>query len=371
MKIGIYNPRVGIASAGGTETFLREIMKRLQYDHEIVLYCGAGDVIAQVGDLSIDIRPIPCIFKESRINSTLTRWTPLLPAEVESFSMYWNAKYSGIFAEIDDEIDVLSTHYYLDNLLVSRSVEIPTLFRFPGIKNPSPRWKMMAEFADPDTNLANSEATAARVQDWLDIEIDGIVYAGVNEEQFVSHVEPAFDDDRVAVLFVGRLDNGKGLYELLEAQTRLDKTTRLYLVGDGTLMSDLRNEVDDRNISESVKFIGSVSHDEIQNYYAAADIFCLPSYHESLGIVNLEAMAAGTPVVTTRIDAIEEYIKDGENGLLIPPGDADALTQALSRLANCPDLRSKLAAAGRTTATRFSWSSQAEKMEMFYKRTKN
>jgi len=369
MKIGIYNPRVGISDAGGTETFLREMMKRLQYDHEIILYCGDGEMITQVKDLSIDIRPISFIRKESYLSSTLTRWTPLLPAEVESLSMYWNAKRSGVFDEIDNYVDVLSTHYYLDNLLVSRSVTTPILFRFPGIKQPSLRWKAMAKFADPDTYLANSEATASRLRDWLGLDTDGTVYAGVDEEQFASDTDPAFEDDRVALLFVGRLDDGKGLGELVEAQSRLGKKTRLYLVGDGTLKSDLQSKVNDRGLNESVRFVGSVPHDEVQQYYAAADIFCLPSHHESLGLVNLEAMATGTPVVTTRIDAIEEYINDGENGILVPPGDVDALTDALDQLAGDPDLRTRLAAAGRSTASQFSWSSQAKKMEAFYEET--
>lgn len=369
MKIGIYNPRVGVSDAGGTETFLREMMRRLQYNHEVVLYCGDGELITQVEDLSIDIRPITFTRKESRFNAILARWTPLLPAEVESLSMYWNAKRSGVFDEIDDHVDVLSTHYYLDNLLVSRSVTTPTLFRFPGIKQPSVRWKVMAKFADPDTYLANSEATATRLRNWLGLDTDGTVYAGVNKEQFASDVDPAFEDNRVAILFVGRLDEGKGLGELVEAQSRLTKTTRLYLVGDGTLRSNLESDINDRGLDESIRFVGPVPHDEIQRYYAAADIFCLPSHHESLGLVNLEAMAAGTPVVTTRIDAIEEYISNGENGVLVPPGDVRALTDALDQLAGDPDLRTRLAASGRATASQFSWSSQARKIETFYEET--
>lgn len=369
MRIGIYNPRVGITSAGGTETFLREVMKRLQHNHEITLYCGAGSTVPQVDNLSVEVREIPFAQKESRLNKLLCRSTPLLPAEIESLSMYANAKLRGVFEDISDSLDVLSTHYYLDNVLVSRSVTVPTLFRFPGIKQPSPRWKAMAKLAKPDTYLANSQATATRVQDWLRLNMDGTVYAGVDEEQFTSDVDPAFDDDRIVVLFVGRIDEGKGLDELIEAQSRLGETTRLYIVGSGTIESELRAKVTEHSIEDSVRFVGSVPHDEIQRYYAAADVFCLPSHHESLGIVNLEAMAAGLPVVTTRIDAIEEYVTHNKNGMLVPPGDADALTDSLRQLAFDSGLRFRLATAAQTTASRFSWGSQAEKMESFYEAT--
>lgn len=369
MKIGIYNPRVGIAQSGGTETFLREVIERLQNDHEISLYCGEGDLIEEVRDLDIDICTIPFSPKESRFNQTISRLTPLLPAEIESMSMFLNAKRLGILSKLQQENDIYSTHYYLDNLLLSRGVDLPSLFRFPGIKHPSIRWKLMVKLAKTDTYLANSSSTAARLRNWLNFESDGIVYAGVDLRQFHSEVNPAFEEDKIVILYVGRLDEGKGLHELIEAQSRLEHLTKLYLVGSGTLKSKLQSEVDKLGINKSVEFVGPVPHEDIQSYYAAADIFCLPSYHESLGIVNLEAMAAGVPVVSTRIDAIEEYIDDSENGLLVPPRDVQALTDALHQLANDPDLRIRLATSGRSTASQFSWSSQARKMESFYEKT--
>lgn len=368
MKIGIYNPRVGISRSGGTETFLREIMKRLQEDHDIVLYCGEGKLLDEIKNLSVEIRQIPFIEKESRLSDLLTRFTPILPAEVESFSMYLYAKRRGIFDEIDGTVDVISTHYYLDNILVSRSVSAPTLFRIPGIKHPSPRWKAMVELANPNSYLANSEATADRLRNWLDLDVDGVVYAGVDLDQFCSDADLAFDSERVSILFVGRIDEGKGLRELVEAQSRLGDKTRLYLVGDGTLKTELRRKVRDLGIEDSVEFVGAIPHDEIHRYYRSSDIFCLPSYHESLGLVNLEAMASGTPVVSTNIDAIEEYLHDGENGIVVPPGDIDALTDALDRLVSDQSLQDRFASAGQETATHFGWDAQATEIEKHYER---
>lgn len=368
MRIGIYNPRVGFAESGGTETFLREIMKRLAPAHEIILYTGDRPLLDEINQMDVRVERISLQAKETTTNQMLSRYTPVLPAEVESASMYANARRRGLFDRMADEVDVVSTHYYLDNLLVSRRVDVPTLFRFPGIKQPSPRWKAMVRFARPDSYLANSEATATRLQEWLNLDTDGTVYAGVDVEQFSPEVAPAFQDDRVTVLYVGRLDEGKGLHELVDAQSRLGDATDLYLVGNGTLRSDLEDQVRDLEIGEYVHFVGSVSHDEIQRYYAAANIFCLPSHHESLGIVNLEAMATGTPVITTRIDAIEEYIDDGKNGILVSPENIDALTEALGRLASDTALRERLAESGRATAAQFSWAAQAREMEAHYAR---
>lgn len=371
MNIGIYNPRVGFASSGGTETFLREMMKRLQYDHELTLYCGEGQLLDEVRQMSIDVRQISIFSKESKLNSTLSDTTPVLPAEIESLSMYANARRRGIFERMQEEIDVLSTHYYLDNILVSRTADVPALFHFPGIKQSSIRWNSMTNLADTDTYLANSEATADRVSRWLDIDVDGIVYPGVDVEQFNPNTQPAFDDGDISILFVGRLDEGKGLHELIDAKKSLCTPTSLYLVGDGTLRSELQQRAADLDMKDSIHFVGSVPHEEIQWYYAGADIFCLPSHHESLGIVNLEAMATKTPIVTTRIDAIEEYVDDGENGLLVPPGDTERLAEELERIASDPELRGRLADASRITATKFSWDSQARKMELHYRTTAN
>lgn len=370
MRIGIYSPRAGFSRAGGTETFVRAMAERLQDDNEIVLYCGAGELLESVRSLDVTVEQIPLVEKESRLNALVSESTPVLPAEIESLTMYRNARKRDVFEGMADEVDVLSTHYYLDNILVSRVAPVPTLFHFPGIESPSVRWRMMARFAHPDVYLANSRATADRVRDWLDLEVDGTVYPGVDLRRFTPDVDPAFDEERIAVLYVGRLDEGKGLRELITAQSRLGDRTRLYLVGDGTLKGDLREHARRLGVEDDVVFVGSVDHDDVPGYYAAADVFCLPSHHESFGMVNVEAMACGTPVISTRIDAIEEYLTDGENGLLVEPGDVGALTDALERLATDTELRARLGANARSDAAEFGWETQAERLEGYYDRAR-
>jgi glycosyltransferase involved in cell wall biosynthesis len=362
MRIGVYNTRVGTAASGGTETFLREVMKRLARRHEVVCYTGAGELLDGVAAMDVTVRQLPYLSKESAWSQRLTAATPLLPAELESLTMYRHARREGVF---EDEVDVLSLHYFLDNLLVSRSTDLPTVFHFPGIRQPSWRWRLMARGARPTLSLGNSRSTAERAARWLDIETDGIVYPGVDVEQFAPDVEPTEERDAPVVLYVGRLDEGKGLGELLRAHARLDDA-ELWLVGDGRLEADLRRTTDRLGTADRVRFIGAVPHEEVHRWYAAADAFCLPSHHESLGIVNLEAMATGVPVVSTRIDAIEEYLVDGENGLLVGSGDIEGLTAALERLVGSPELRERFAEAGRETALEFSWDEQTRRLEEFY-----
>jgi glycosyltransferase involved in cell wall biosynthesis len=341
-------------------------MKRSQSDYKITLYCGEGDLLNEVRALNIDIKQIPLYTKESSSNQFITDNTPFFPAEIESISMYWYARRQKIFDRMIEEVDVLSTHYYLDNLLVSRTVSIPTLFRFPGIQHASIRWKTMAKFATPDIYLSNSEATTDRLYHWLNLEVDGTVRAGVDLTQFTPGVEQAFNCDEVAILFVGRLDDGKGLYDLLEAYAGLNDQARLYLVGGGTLEDDLRTEANSLGISNNVEFVGPVPHGEIHHYYAAADIFCLPSYHEGFPVVNMEALASGCALISTQLDAVEEQVEDGENALLVDPGDVDALNNALDHLVNNQEFRSDLATNGVKRAQAFGWEKQTKRMQYFY-----
>lgn len=368
MDIGIYNPAVGTRYSGGTETFLREMSWRLARDHHVTVYTGSGDLIPELRDSAVDCVQLPYVDKSSRIGSLARRVTAgqLLPGEAESISLFAGSRFGKV---IDSRgHDVVSTHYYLDNMFISRTLNVPTLFRFPGVRSPSPRWKAMARFADPDVYVSNSEMTADRVREWLDIDVQGTVYAGVDIERFSPDTSPTLRTDGVTVLYVGRLEEGKGLFDLLEAFSNLDEPdATLLLVGDGVSRSRLRKRARQIGISDMVRFEGEIEHNDIHEYYAAADIFCLPSEHEGFGIVNVEAMASGLPVISTRIPAVEEVVDHEETGLLFDVGDVEELTDIFKRLIGDKALRERLGKAARRKAVKeFTWDAQAERMEVMY-----
>lgn len=371
MRIGIYNPAVGTRYAGGTETFLREMMRRLAQNYDVILYTGTGTLVPELVDSPVTVRQFPFVDKSRRLTGLLRKATAdqLLSAEVESLSLFVGAQLAHRIAA--DDLDVLSTHYYLDNLLVSRAVDVPTLFRFPGIRSPSIRWRVMMRHADPTLYVSNSKTTAGRVADWLDIDVDGTVYAGVDTDRFTPAVEPAVETDAFTSLFVGRLDPGKGLFELLEAVAAVRQTTdvELLFVGDGILRSELESRAEELGIDAPTTFVGEVEHGEIHRYYASCDVFALPSEHEGFPVVNIEAMASGKPVVSTHIPAVEEQIVDGEDGLLVDVGDVEALAAALERLATDTELCDRLGEAARRKAVEsFTWEVQAERMAELYER---
>jgi glycosyltransferase involved in cell wall biosynthesis len=151
------------------------------------------------------------------------------------------------------------------------------------------------------------------------------------------------------VLAVARLYPRKDLTTLIRAAVPLCRSVprvRVRIIGDGPERRDLAREVRRLGLDGVVTLDGPVSYDALVQAYHTADVFCLPSRQEAFGIVILEAMAAGLPIVACRGTAAEELIEDGANGLLVPQADAAALAAALRRLLGDADLRRRLGAPG-------------------------
>ena len=171
------------------------------------------------------------------------------------------------------------------------------------------------------------------------------------------------------VLFVGRLTYQKGLDVLLKAWPRFrDRRpgATLLVLGQGPDRNTLRQSAEALGIAASVDFRGI--REDVGHHYAAADIFVLPSRYEGFPNVMLEAMAAGLPVIASQVSGTEDAIEDGRNGLLVPPGEPEALSEALRRLSEDPDLRERLGTEARKTVEgRFNINRVAEQTLGFYR----
>jgi glycosyltransferase involved in cell wall biosynthesis len=158
--------------------------------------------------------------------------------------------------------------------------------------------------------------------------------------------------DRV-VIAVGRLIYYKGFEYLIRAMKKV--RGKLLIIGDGPLRGPLESEARALGIANQVTFLGEIQNTDIPPYYHASDVFALPSIarSEAFGIVQIEAMACGKPVVNTLLDSGVPFVSiNGETGLSVPPRDADALAGALSTLLDDPDRRAALGRAARARAER-------------------
>jgi phosphatidyl-myo-inositol alpha-mannosyltransferase len=179
------------------------------------------------------------------------------------------------------------------------------------------------------------------------------------------------DPSRVNLLFVGRLDPRKGLQYLLAAMPRVVEHTRgrarLLIVGDSYLRGRFAAQVAPAWRAH-VHFLGHVPAADLPRWYATADIFVSPALgHESFGIVLIEAMAAGRPVVAADIPGYRSVIVPGENAEAFPPGDTASLTRALVALIDDPARRAQLAQRGRARALEFAWPRVTDQIENVYR----
>ena len=197
-----------------------------------------------------------------------------------------------------------------------------------------------------------------------------IIPNGVDLDRFAD-AEPFEElrDGTINILFVGRFEERKGLIHLLRAYHRLRKRhidARLLVIGTGPRAREYRRFIGLRQIRD-VEFLGRVSDDAKARYFASADIFCSPATgQESFGIVLLEAMAAGVPIVASDIHGYKNVVQRGVQGLLVEPRNHRALAAALYRLASDPELRLRMGEAGRARAPEYSWDRVTERIVEYY-----
>ena len=177
--------------------------------------------------------------------------------------------------------------------------------------------------------------------------------------------------DKKILLFFGYLSPYKGPDVLVKAMPKIIRDVpdvELVFAGKGVMREELEMLSKVLGIEKNVRFVGFVDDDLKALYYKAADIFCLPSTMstESFGIVNLEAMACGVPIVASKIGGIPDVVKDGENGLLVQPRDSEVLADAIICLLENEDVRERMGKSGRERVKDYSWERIAEETEKVY-----
>jgi phosphatidylinositol alpha-mannosyltransferase len=214
-----------------------------------------------------------------------------------------------------------------------------------------------------DVACAVSEDARRLVEHYLGGSYE-MVFNGVEVESFAKATpEPT---DGPTILFLGRHEERKGLAVLLDAMERLPASTRLWVGSDGPQTAELmaRTAHDPR-----VEWLGRIDDAEKARRLRGADVFCAPSlYGESFGVVLLEAMAAATPIVATNIPGYARVARDGREALLVAPGDANALADALLRVLTDGDVAAGLSTAGADRADELSMDRLAERYLEIYRR---
>jgi len=176
-----------------------------------------------------------------------------------------------------------------------------------------------------------------------------VLYLGVDPSIFLPRPSKS-TSDHFEILCVGRLTPSKGQHLLIDAVEHLasqGRRVRLRIVGAGPDSHSLQEIAARCKKPFTISLEGAVNQDRIRTFYAAVDVFCIPSFAEGIPIVLMEAMSMAIPCVTTHITGIPELIRNGVDGVLVAPSDLNGLTEALARLMDDPVLRERLGRSGR------------------------
>jgi len=363
MKIGLVSPYVYPLPGGVTQhvRYLYENLRLLGHDVRI-LTSSHGLQRASEGDVI-------------RLGKGFS-----VPANGSVGTITVSPRYNSLVAEVleHEQFDVLHFHEpfvpFLSLVLLhqSRSVNIATFHAYGG-------WSPAYEFGSRALGayarrLHGRIAVSAAARHFIDRYFPGdykVIPNGVDTDRFQRAVPLArWQDGTRNILFVGRFEPRKGTIDMLKAYRILRKMgcdCRLLMVGGGPQEREARRYVATRRL-RGVEFLGRVSDDERDQLFRTADVYVSPATgRESFGIVLLEAMSAGAPIVASDIHGYKGVVRRGREGLLVPPRNPKAVAESISRLLGDPTLAESMSAAGRARADEFSWPRITEKVEEYYR----
>lgn len=293
--------------------------------------------------------------------------------------------------------DIIFSHYWLSGLV---SIELSARLKLPFVqmfhtlaflksqdhvegKSPDALVRGNLErqvMQQADCLIASTRMERAHMVEHYQAAVEKIkvVSPGVNVRKFRSLKQNGLtspfktNDSEKIILFVGRLQPLKGIDVLLKAMGRVISAQpgvnfRLVIVGGELSSADfrmnaLRQLVVELGLENVIHFAGSKGQEELVQYYSVADVLVLPSLYESFGMVALEAMACGKPVVVTTACGVSTIIENGKDGIVIPPHDIGALADKLMLLLNTHQLKDLIGKAARTKAMNYQWQGIAQQL---------
>ncbi len=363
MKICFASPTVGTIQ-GGVESTIRQFAKHLCKEHEVTVLTGRNRKLGtqkDVMNVPYEILTVPYWPRFTTLNNMACRVNRrLTPYKMESFSYYYNILIRPNIKKRLAQMDIISTHYWMDSRLISQlahDLGVPSVFHILG-------GPYSSDFIKTDRStmyVAVSKGTREEVNCMHNLGVEDVVTPGIPSELFEGEMERE-GADKNRLVFVGRLQPSKGLFELIEIFKRLSEKRSevvLTIVGDGDIRVQLEEKVNGYGLSNKVTFTGSISYDEVFHHYRRSGIFVFPTKKEVFPLVSIEAMACGLPEVVSDIPSLRE--STGGNAIFATPEDIDLWVEKIGMLLDDEVQRRSLSVKGREWAGQFAWERQSEK----------
>ncbi|MFC1994638.1 glycosyltransferase [Chloroflexota bacterium] len=379
---------LGSKDTGGMSVYIREVARKLgEQGHSVDIYTRAHDQRDdQIVRLGENARVIHLQVGEVEYIDKLVVYSYLadFACSLENFR-----KRSGI------EYDLIHSHYWLSGWVGSRMQAwwgVPHITMFhtlgavknaTGVDQDEPELRVVTEREVTENCHRIIAATEKEERELVDYynaspEAISVIPCGVNLELFrpvgkeVARQRLGFDGAGV-VLFVGRLEPLKGVDRLLMAMANVENRQglRLVVVGGadhgGLEARRLRRLSQELHIQDSVTFVGTVPQEELPFYYSAADVCVIPSYYESFGLVALESLACGTPVVAKRVGGIENVVSHGENGYVVKDNTSARLADGIAAVLSRQGAGTEAGSSNRASVVRFAWPNIAQAIAQEYR----
>jgi glycosyltransferase involved in cell wall biosynthesis len=377
MRILMINYEFPPLGGGGGEASYQIAKALADREHEVdILTTGWRGLPPE--DVVDDLRVyrVPVVGRAELATASLASMLSFVPSGVaRGFGVLRNKRY-----------DILNTHFAIPSgptgVILSRLFGTPQVLTVIGgdIYDPTKRLSpssnallraVVRRVLDSSAHvIAISEDIKNRAERDLHCEtaID-VIHYGLTPPRFQerSRRELGFPEDEVILISIGRLVRRKALGDVLLALSRLEESRlRLLIIGEGPEEEHLREMARTLGLSKQVEFMGAVWGERKFQYLAAADMFVLPSLHEGFGLVFLEAMHCGLPVIASSSGGQTDFLKDGETGYLVPVGEVESLAQSIRRLAADEALRRQMSEFNREYVKAFHISGVAERYEALF-----
>jgi len=299
----------------------------------------------------------------------------LLNVQFVGISFFWLKRFLVLIKIKPDIIHCQDLNNGLAGFLAGKFLRRPYVIWGQGtdVYMPQPLLKSLSKFLvnDADAIIALTEDMKSRLQKFAHRNIY-VIPNGIDLKKFenlsrdnIQHTLQTKKGEQF-LIFVGRLRPEKGMQYLIEAMRLIRNkrsSVRLIIVGEGPEEYGLKRLVEQLNLEHCVTFMGNVPNEKVPKYMAIADVFILPSLSEGLPIALLEAMAAGLPIIATRVGGIPCVLEDGKNGLLVNPGSSSDLAEKILMLMRSPELMKKMSEANREKSRSYSWENIVSQLE--------
>ena len=370
----------GIHKHGGGSRNAAELSDKLSQHHEVHLFTG----YLESDNNKLSYHKIkPCSITRPRKLTTASEFASF------AFKSYQELKHFK-----SDIVHVHSTASLSQDIITAHSCHKASLIKIDDMKKNVSRYHYFRSLVSPFNMvsaaiekiqyrkanfkkiIAVSSPLKQELIDFYRIKEDNIVVIpnGVDLETFSPHTEQrlkirrklGFKEDDIIILFVSHRFANKGLDILIKAISSAGNKKIKLLIVSGDDAAQYLKLADGLGILNRIKLYGMTTHPETA--YRASDIFVLPSYYEAFGLVTLEAMASGLPIVTTNVGCAPDLISDTHDGFVVPtPPDADKISEIIDALCRNDSVRKKIGANARNKAMQYSWDKIAAETVNLYK----